>query len=464
MKKHASIGFVFLFFLAVLGCGGGGGTATAPLVPSTGTSNPSIPVQTLTVIPPTPDIIKVQAFTDHVVLNWSDTSLIETGFSVERDGTEIAKTARNVNAWSDTTVKEGTTYCYAVRSFNIVGQSDASPQQCVMTPAPAPTPTPTQPHWILPVGAQIRSLAVDQTTGELYVAGGTDKALTSAPSKGMSDAFLAKIGADGSLACVQQWGTETWDSVLDISLYHNEAYALWSDVTGAEAITTFDTACKEVRSMDIGHLSRDRFDVYDSVIYLNGGTNMRIDHGTVSPAPSFAPYPFASYTIDDAVLYNGITYYVGMSAFTATQWWWEEWYVFSENATNGAIQWVSTSTKKGGGIAFIRRIIAGSFGVYSTGEYGLIVHHDLAGNLLWTYQDIARTSVFSHIVADDTAVYAMGTWNGGLTKINNDGTVAWRTSVVGNSIALFNTVLFVAVSDGGNAIARYDALTGKRIP
>jgi len=74
-------------------------------------------------------------------LSWADNSKDEQGFRIERKaGTkgkyeEIAIVRPNVTSYTDNSARAGTKYCYRVRAFNSVGNSDYSQETCA-TAAP----------------------------------------------------------------------------------------------------------------------------------------------------------------------------------------------------------------------------------------------------------------------------------------------------------------------------------------
>ena len=82
-------------------------------------------------------------------LSWQDTSNTETGFKIERmtgsNYVEIASVAANVVTYSDTTLTEGSTYCYRVRAFNASGLSAPTNAACTTAPISTSTTAPTPP-------------------------------------------------------------------------------------------------------------------------------------------------------------------------------------------------------------------------------------------------------------------------------------------------------------------------------
>ena len=67
-----------------------------------------------------------------VSLTWTDASSNETGFHIERrtglsgNYGQIASTGANITVFSDTDIKQGTTYAYRVRAYNATHVSDSS--------------------------------------------------------------------------------------------------------------------------------------------------------------------------------------------------------------------------------------------------------------------------------------------------------------------------------------------------
>lgn len=79
-----------------------------------------------------------------MMLSWSDNSVDETGFSIERSQTsatsgfsQIASTAANVRSYNDTGLTALTTYWYRIRAFNSGGDSNYSNVVSAATQAPS---------------------------------------------------------------------------------------------------------------------------------------------------------------------------------------------------------------------------------------------------------------------------------------------------------------------------------------
>lgn len=86
-----------------------------------------------------------EAFGGRLDLTWVNTSSDGLGFSIERStgtaGTfaQIATTRPGVSAYTDSSLDEGSTYCYRVRAFNSVGYSDYSNSACGTAVSSLPT-------------------------------------------------------------------------------------------------------------------------------------------------------------------------------------------------------------------------------------------------------------------------------------------------------------------------------------
>ena len=110
-----------------------------------GTTNRTV-ILTVTEIPAAPSGLTATAvFPDQINLSWTDNSINEDGFKIERaldNGgspgawTQIATVNSNVTAYSDTGLSPNTTYWYRVRAYNSYGDSDYSNQADAVTPAP----------------------------------------------------------------------------------------------------------------------------------------------------------------------------------------------------------------------------------------------------------------------------------------------------------------------------------------
>src|SRR5262245_8354912 len=98
-----------------------------------------------------------------LTLTWTDTSANESGFAIERrvspagSFSEIARVAAGQSTYTDTTVADGTSYCYRVRAFNAGGQSPYTNEACAAATAATQAPAPNRP----PVVSAISADAID---------------------------------------------------------------------------------------------------------------------------------------------------------------------------------------------------------------------------------------------------------------------------------------------------------------
>jgi hypothetical protein len=90
------------------------------------------------------------AFSDGVLLTWTDNSNNETGFIIERGlgsnatipFVEVGRVLSNVVTYTDKTVAKNTTYSYRIRAFNEGGNSAPSNVATVRTtPNPPAAPS-----------------------------------------------------------------------------------------------------------------------------------------------------------------------------------------------------------------------------------------------------------------------------------------------------------------------------------
>jgi Fibronectin type III domain/Beta-galactosidase len=106
-------------------------------------------------------LIAQASSSSQVVLNWTDRSATETGFTVERsavtnsDYRPIATVGANITSFTDSGLSAGTTYWYRVRAFNTYTTSDYSNEKQVTTFASVPA---------APSGLTITSLQSNKIT------------------------------------------------------------------------------------------------------------------------------------------------------------------------------------------------------------------------------------------------------------------------------------------------------------
>ena len=80
-----------------------------------------------------------QRMSSSVVLQWTDNSNNEDGFTIERkEGrsgtyTKIGATGANVNVYEDSSLQFGKIHCYRVIAYNSGGDSGYSSEKCATT-------------------------------------------------------------------------------------------------------------------------------------------------------------------------------------------------------------------------------------------------------------------------------------------------------------------------------------------
>ena len=85
-----------------------------------------------------------------LTLTWSDNSVDEQGFAIERrvspSGSygQIATVGANITTYTDTSVVGGTSYCFRARAYNAAGYSGYSNEDCYLAPAAPVTLTVTR--------------------------------------------------------------------------------------------------------------------------------------------------------------------------------------------------------------------------------------------------------------------------------------------------------------------------------
>lgn len=136
------------------------------------------------VVPPTAasGVNTVANNANSVTVTWTDTSNNETGFRIERktaNGTyaSVGTVAANVLTFTDTTASGSTSYVYRVVAFNAAGDSTASNESAVTTPAGPVTPPTTTVLTSANVGNPTPATSVSTVTaGKDYdvTAGGAD--------------------------------------------------------------------------------------------------------------------------------------------------------------------------------------------------------------------------------------------------------------------------------------------------
>jgi hypothetical protein len=99
-------------------------------------------------------LLALPALAADLTLTWSDNSMNETGFAIERaptpatataptTWTEIARVPANTTTYRDTGLPEGTLFWYRIRAFNTAGSSAYSNTASASTAALPPPIAPT---------------------------------------------------------------------------------------------------------------------------------------------------------------------------------------------------------------------------------------------------------------------------------------------------------------------------------
>src|SRR5512139_3066708 len=98
---------------------------------------------------------KTKAEAASLRLNWGDNSTNESGFKIERKtgtaGTyaQIGTVGVGITSYTDSSLTDGTTYCYRVRAYNSSSDSPYSNEACVATPSSPPPPDTTAPALVV---------------------------------------------------------------------------------------------------------------------------------------------------------------------------------------------------------------------------------------------------------------------------------------------------------------------------
>ena len=471
IKKQSVISFSFnliiilAFSLLISGCGGGT-TAGLSLVGDNNPGDNQNPISPIDLIPsnpppPAPVITTAEATTNSIYLKWMDESPRESGFLVIRDGIQVGETDKNVSQWTDASVLPATTYTYIVVAWNKEG-SNASPEKTVTTPA---VPVPVPPKWILPGGGNthILSLAVDQTTGELYAAGMTEVALTDAPHNGRHDEFLAKFNPDGTLAWLKQWGTPYADLILGdfLAISNGNIYVLCqcNDVSGLGGgnthVTAFDSQGTILRIVDLGNVGAESITADDNGVYIaysknNIGHIAKFDYQASDPLI----WDINMWAMHIKA-YGGAIYVNGIMGKIDTD-------------TGNILQTMAPGEWNSQLYGYVDGSAVDASGVYLIGQgvavplTALKYSHDLAkisANIFSTQSGLLTGS--SPALSDTSMYIAVGGL--GLFRIDKATLeLVWnKTDIKGEAVAFIGDTVFVA---DRNKIIPVDALTGSSLP
>lgn len=153
-----------------------------------GDSDPSNQASATTLTPPPPaapsNLIATAVYEDEIHLTWSDNSLLETGFHLERmvaggSWIPVQDLPANTTSFSDDTVSPSHTYTYRVRAFNQGGNSNWSNEASATTPAGSTSGAPYLKSIQIDADSMVGS---GQTTATAFLSARISTALTIALS------------------------------------------------------------------------------------------------------------------------------------------------------------------------------------------------------------------------------------------------------------------------------------------
>ncbi|MCR4396172.1 MAG: fibronectin type III domain-containing protein, partial [Candidatus Saccharicenans sp.] len=251
------------------------------------------------------NLVAVAVHERRVNLSWNDNSGGETGFRVERktgsgNWSTLTNLATDVTSYPDTSVVESTTYTYRVFAYNGSGDSAASNEATVTTPALTVPLAPSGLQAVALSASSVRLTWVDNAYNE--------------------DGFLIerKTGSSGSWSQVGTAGQDTTTytdsglSELTTYYYRVRAYnnAGQSDYSNEAAVTTPENKPKLRVPLDgivFGNVNVCESQDQTTTIYNDGGADLVVnavsrtsgssDFSYKSPATPFAVPPFGSRVI-----------------------------------------------------------------------------------------------------------------------------------------------------------------------
>jgi len=154
---------------------------------------------------------------NQIQLNWTDNSNIESGFEIERstDGaggpfTLLVTVGTNVNSYLDAGLDNNTEYCYRVRAYNSLGNSDYSNTDCATTPA--------NPNNALDFGGTNAYVKVNDL-GSLGLYKFTVETWFKKEGTGVYSSTTGTDGLDNVIPLVTKGSAETEDSTKDINYF-----------------------------------------------------------------------------------------------------------------------------------------------------------------------------------------------------------------------------------------------------
>jgi hypothetical protein len=189
-------------------------------------------------------------------LSWSDNSMNEDGFSIERSvGTtgaylELASVGANATAYIDTTVVANTTYCYRVRAVNADGFSLYSNEGCATTAAATTSYTLTVSKSGNGSGT-VTGINCGTDCSESYADGATVE-LTAVAASGSSFAgwtgtgcTLGTVSVTGNITCTATFNLTTYSLTMNVAGEMTSAGSAGGRVTSNPAGIDCGADCSE---------------------------------------------------------------------------------------------------------------------------------------------------------------------------------------------------------------------------
>ena len=158
-------------------------------------------------------------------LTWEDTSTNEDGFKIMRKtgttGTlaQVAAVGANITAYADPTPLDGTTYCYLVRAFNVVGDSADSNEACAIAIKPFILTVATAGSGQGTVNSLPAGIACEGDCSEPYPSG-TTVTLTASATAGSTFTGWSGGGCNGTGPCAVTLSANTSATATFSKLMH----------------------------------------------------------------------------------------------------------------------------------------------------------------------------------------------------------------------------------------------------